>query len=121
MVPATGSLLRLSMLTPSANGADFESADGSASSVIATLGTAAAPGGVNMKTGIPAASRADIERVASPRFCHPSVTITAGPPFAAGFAASALSAFSRLVAPGAHALHPSALPRIAIASLTVVG
>src|SRR5580658_5492609 len=121
MVPATGTLLRFSMVTPSANGADFESADGSASSVIATLGTATAPGGVNMKSGIPAASSALIERAASPRFCHPSVTITAGPPFAAGFAASALSAFSILVAPGAQALHPSAPERVAIASLTVVG
>src|ERR1700683_198777 len=59
-----------------------------------------------------------IARVASPRFSHPSVTITAGPPRAAGFDAIAPSAFSRLVAPGLQDLHPGALFSVATASLT---
>src|ERR1700733_12939771 len=114
MVPATGARLRFSIVTPSANGADFDNADGSASPVIATLGTDAAPGGVNMKRRMPAASNALTARVASPRFCHPSVTMTAGPPFTAGFESSDLSAFSRLLALGAQVTHPAALLSIAL-------
>ncbi len=87
IVPVTGVSLRFSIVTPSSNGAAFSSAGGSESAVIATLGIDRAPGGVKMSRRISALTIALIARSASPRFCHPSVTITAGPPCASGSAA----------------------------------